>query len=382
MKTAEFISSIHHVNEDAWNLLCPDQSPFIQHAFFACLEDSGSTSKATGWQPHHLLIKEDATLVAAVPLFIKSHSYGEYMFDWAWAQAYHQHGIEYYPKLLNALPFTPATDKRWLLNNDNDESLLSFISNTIINESLRLQCSSCHCLFPNKDQSNQLKRLSWLQRTGYQYHWFNENYTDFSHFIEHMSSRKRKNIIKEREKITAQEITIVVKEGHQISNNDWQLFYHFYQDTYLKRSGHTGYLSLDFFLKIGKSMTDAIVMIQAEKISGESKNTIAAALFFKNTTTLYGRYWGCHQDYDSLHFELCYYQGIEYATTYNMKKFDAGAQGEHKIKRGFKPVKTWSNHWIHHQAFSDAIKTFITAESEDVEAHILAAKKLLPFKKI
>lgn len=382
MLKINFIDSIHRIDANDWNQLLSVDYPFLRHEFFNCLEDSGDTSAKTGWQPHHLVVYKDDQLIAAVPLFIKSHSYGEYMFDWAWAQAYHHHGMEYYPKLLNAIPFTPSTGERWLIKNKElKEQLFPIISESIIKESVRLNCSSAHCLFPIENHSNNLERLNWLHRTGYQYHWFNNGYNNFDDFLSALSSRKRKNIIKERNKILTQEIAIEVKEGAQLSSDDWTLFYNFYKDTYLKRSGHTGYLSLDFFISIGKKMPNSVAMIQAKKTLNDSSIVIAAALFFKDTTTLYGRYWGCHHDFDSLHFELCYYQGIEYAIKHNLQKIDAGAQGEHKIQRGFKPITVFSNHWINHTGFRDAITKFIQEEKKDVTAHINAASELLPFKK-
>lgn len=381
MLNVEFISSIHHADAEQWNPLVADNTPFLQHEFFACLEDSGSTSATTGWQPHHLVIEQDTSLIAAIPLFIKSHSYGEYMFDWAWADAYHRHRLEYFPKLLNAIPFTPATGQRWLLDDKNNHELIALISDAIVNESKRLGCSSSHCLFPTKSHADELKNLSWLKRSGYQYHWFNKNYQNFEDFLSHLSSRKRKNILKERAKVSAQNISIHIKEGCELNTEDWKIFHGFYQDTYLKLSGHNGYLPQAFFISLGKQLPEAIVMVQAQLSINENCQTVAAALFFKDDHTLYGRYWGCHHDFDSLHFELCYYQGIEYAIKHQLKTVDAGAQGEHKIQRGFEPVSTHSVHWIHHQGFRDAIAQFIEEEQKGVVAHIDAAKELLPFKK-
>jgi len=406
--SATFIRSIDHIEAADWNALCGTDYPFLRHEFFYAMEASKSTTEKTGWQAHHLLISQLSndnqstnTLVAIMPLFIKTHSYGEYVFDWSWADAYHRHGKEYYPKLLNAIPFTPATGARWAIKPGIDhEAIISFIKSTIILEAEKLQASSFHCLFPNKIDSDQLSaqllaQLSalpssqkaheeiitndheWLQRSGYQYHWFNDSYKDFDDFLSKMSSRKKKNIKKERLKVDSQNISLVTKQGSEISEEDWNNFYLFYQMTYLKRSGRQGYLSSTFFPLLAKHMPEHLVMIQAQ----HQGQAVAAALCFKDSETLYGRYWGCKEDFDSLHFETCYYQGIEYAIRHQLKRFDPGAQGEHKIQRGFTPIKTYSNHYLLNTDFHHAIKKFINVETQEVEQYIEEASSLLPFKK-
>lgn len=351
------------------------------------MENSGSTTANNGWQPHHLIVKDqnaNQAIVAIMPLFIKGHSYGEYVFDWSWAEAYQRNGMHYYPKLINAIPFTPATGKRWAINpNYSQEDILRYMNEEVIKEAQALKASSCHCLFPSLEAMEPLTETSWLQRTGYQYHWFNKHYQNFDDFLSTMSSRKRKNIKKERQKVAQHNITISVKVGEDISEQDWHDFYLFYQDTYIKRSGHTGYLSSSFFPLLAKNMSDAIVMIQASTQESEdgSSQAVAAALYFKDDNTLYGRYWGCKADYDSLHFEACYYQGIEFAIQQGLQRFDPGAQGEHKIQRGFTPIKTYSAHWIANADFRDAIEKFLVVEEREVEQYIEEASLLLPFKK-
>jgi predicted N-acyltransferase len=350
------------------------------------MEDSGSTTAKSGWQAHHLIISHsanDPSIIGVMPLFIKGHSYGEYVFDWSWAEAYQRHGMQYYPKLVNAIPFTPATGKRWGIDSAYEQTeILDFMREAIIKEASVLNASSCHCLFPSIDDVQLLKKSHWLQRTGYQYHWFNHDFQDFNDFLATMSSRKRKNIKKERQKIQQQNITITVKTGKEISEKDWEDFYLFYQDTYIKRSGHTGYLSASFFPILADYMSDAVVMILASVPSEEPSETVAAALYFKDSQTLYGRYWGCKADYDSLHFEACYYQGIEYAIAQGLQRFDPGAQGEHKIQRGFNPINTYSTHWIANEDFRDAIQKFLVVEEREVEQYIQEAGRLLPFKKV
>lgn len=380
--TATFIHSIHDISATQWNQLCGIDYPFLRHEFFAAMEDSCSTCADTGWQAHHLLVFNQHDLIAVMPLFIKTHSYGEYVFDWSWAEAYQRHGMSYYPKLLNAIPFTPATGPRWAIHSSYiEDDVLAFMSEAIITEAKTIQASSCHSLFSHLEKSLLLTHQQWQQRTGYQYHWFNKNYCDFNDFLSSMSSRKRKNIKKERKKIVQHNINIDIASGANISTEDWENFHLFYQITYMKRSGHTGYLSADFFPLLAKNLCENIVMMQASIINdSDKKETVAAALYFKDSTTLYGRYWGCKENFDSLHFELCYYQGIEYAIKNKLQRFDPGAQGEHKIQRGFTPIKTYSNHWIAHHDFNDAIQQFLQVEEKEVEQYIQEASKLLPFK--
>ena len=351
------------------------------------MEKSGSTNKDNGWQAHHAIIFNasdigNSTPIAIMPLFIKTHSYGEYVFDWSWAEAYQRHGMNYYPKLLNAIPFTPATGSRWAIDSAyTEKDVLTFISNSILEEAQIIHASSCHSLFSHADKSLLLENNTWQQRIGYQYHWFNQDYNDFDDFLSTMTSRKRKNIKKEREKITQHNIIIDVKSGSEIEPQDWHDFHIFYQLTYMKLSGHTGYLSADFFPLLAQTMCDNIVMIQASTLTDdEQKETVAAALYFKDSHTLYGRYWGCRESFDSLHFEICYYQGIEYAIKNKLERFDPGAQGEHKIQRGFTPIKTYSNHWIADHGFDRAIKDFLHIEKKEIGEYIKKSSELLPFK--
>ena len=379
MLSAHFITSINQVSSKEWNQICGIDYPFLRHEFFSAMENSGSTTKETGWEPHHLLIKEEANIVAIVPLFIKTHSYGEYVFDWSWAEAYHRHGIEYYPKLINATPFTPATGPRWAIEPSADPiKTMQFISGAIRDKAHTINASSCHCLFTSQPLSLQLKKQGWLQRTGYQYHWFNEDHSDFNDFLQSMNSRKRKSIIKERKKIIEQNISLITKQGSEITAKDWKDFYVFYQTTYLKRSRQQGYLSASFFPLLAEGMAENIIMTLA--FHDNEEDPVAAALCFKDSTTLYGRYWGCKESFDSLHFEACYYQGIDYAIQHQLKRFDSGAQGEHKIQRGFTPIETYSNHWIAHEEFHQAIKKFVDVEEIEIKQYIEEAKQSLPFK--
>jgi predicted N-acyltransferase len=372
------LSSIAQINPTTWNAIAAKSSPFLRHEFLLALETSGCTTSATGWEPHHAVVSNaTGDPVAFIPLYIKTNSYGEYVFDWSWADAYQSHGLQYYPKLLTAIPFTPSTSSRILTR--SDEALENFCEQAVVEiqaEANRLGASSWHVLFPLEHESIQMATHNLSQRKGCQFQWFNRDYNSFDDFLSAMSSRKRKNIRKERNSVSAQGITFDVLEGKDITAPIWKHFYVFYQSTYLIR-GREGYLNQDFFLQLGKSMPENLVMICAST----DEQLIASALFFKGEDKLYGRYWGSLEDYQFLHFETCFYQGIEYCIHNNLKQFDAGAQGEHKIQRGFEPVETLSNHWIANEAFSDAIDDFLKKEEAYIDSYIEEARKLLPFKK-
>jgi predicted N-acyltransferase len=376
-----FISSIHEVHSHHWNLLCPADYPFVRHEFLAALEDSGSIAVNTGWQAHHLLVEQDGELIAAMPGYLKTHSYGEYVFDWAWADAYRRYGLEYYPKWINAIPFTPCQGERLLTSTDyQSPELLALIADALTNACVKQQYSGWHCLFPGMALSEQLQTQGAMQRKGCQFHWFNRHYQDFEGFVATMSSRKRKNILKERRQVQEQGFEFQVKTGAQLTPDDWTTFYALYRNTYLKRSGHSGYLSAGFFQQLGATMSGNLVLISASKIDDADKQVMAAALFVRDSNTLYGRYWGCFEEYQFLHFETCYYQGIDYAITNQLQRFDGGAQGEHKIARGFEPVITYSNHWIKEPGFRTAIGQFLQEESEQIHRYAEQAQQLLPFK--
>ncbi|WP_299981099.1 GNAT family N-acetyltransferase [uncultured Pseudoteredinibacter sp.] len=382
----EFIPSIDAIDRDSWQNIWASDYPFIQYEFLQSLEQSQCVSKDSGWIPHHFLLwsadsqDDKGELLAAMPLYIKSHSYGEYVFDWAWADAYHRYGVEYYPKLLNAIPFTPATGPRYALAEGLDETLFCQIMlQQLQQECQRLEASSFHSLFPSSHQLNCLTTENQLlQRDAIQFHWINENYKSFDDFLASFKSRKRKSLKSERRKVAQQGVEIQCVEGADISAEQWQQFYHCYHLTYLKRSGRQGYLNHDFFKRLATNCTNSIMMVQAH-YDGQM---VAAALYFKDSGTLYGRYWGCLDDFDALHFEACYYQGIEYAIENKLKRFDPGAQGEHKIQRGFKPSYVHSAHWIASDEFRPAIEDFLKQESEHIKLYKEDAESYLPFKSV
>ena len=378
----EFLDSIDQIFADAWNALFPDDYPFIRHEFLAALERSGCTTPETGWTPHHLALYQQDQLIAVLPCYQKSHSYGEYVFDWAWADAYRRHGFDYYPKLVSAIPFTPSTGPRLGIHADwqdaaSYQQLLGLIQARIEGELARRGWSSWHGYFPPQALSDAWSARGWMQRLGVQYHWYNQNYRDFEDFLGRFSSRKRKTLRKERRRVRAQGLTLVRVEGAALQPQQMDAFYRFYHLTYLKRSGRHGYLNRAFFQRILASMAQHLLMVLAY----DGPELVAAALNFKDRYTLYGRYWGCLREYEFLHFEACYYQGIEYCIEQGLQRFDPGAQGEHKIQRGFEPVLTWSNHCIRDPDFRSAIEQFVNQEQRQIEHYMEQARTLLPFRK-
>lgn len=375
----EFIPSIHAIAAEQWNALRATDYPFIRHEFFSALEDSASTTPSTGWQPHHLVVRDQGDLVAAMPLFIKHHSYGEYVFDWAWADAWATYGFSYYPKLISAIPFTPCYGPRLLVNpHINSRELIPQLVGHLQQHMDQQGISSWHCLFPDNELKDQLNDVAVRPRLGCQFHWFNRGYQNFAEFLARMSSRKRKNILKERQRVAEQGFSFEWKQGSTITAADWDFFAELYRLTYLKRSGHSGYLQRDFFHLLGANLAEHTLLI----IARHQGTAVAAALFLHDSSTLYGRYWGCREEFDFLHFETCYYQGIDFAIAQRLERFDGGAQGEHKIQRGFEPVPTWSNHWIATKEFRGAIDNFLAEEARSVMNYITAAKNYLPFKSI
>lgn len=374
--TFDFISSINEIARSDWQALAGEDYPFIHYDFLAALENSGAVGGASGWQPRHLRISRAGKLVGLMPLYLKQHSWGEYVFDWAWADAYQRYGFNYYPKLVNAIPFTPATGPRLLLADNQDAELLPSLTAAMEVEIKRIGGSSWHCLFPEESFSRQLASQGASQRLGCQYHWLNQDYQTFDDFLASFNSRKRKNLKRERRRVQEQGLELVRKEGNEVSTEEWRQFYLFYHLTYFKRSGRQGYLNEVFFQTLARTMADKLMLVIARK----DNEMVAAALFFKGSDTLYGRYWGCREEFECLHFEACYYQGIEYAIEHKLQRFDPGAQGEHKIQRGFTPIPTWSNHWIARPDFRAAIDDFLERERPEMENYMEEAREWLPFR--
>ena len=375
---ARLVDSIDAVPAAAWDAVVGTGYPFLRHAFLQALESTDCASARSGWQPQHLLLEDAAgTLQGCLPLYLKEHSYGEYVFDWAWADAYQRHGLAYYPKLLSAVPFTPCAGPRLCLAPGTDpQDALTLVLRTITQTATARGLSSWHLLFPLTPDLPALQHESLLLRSGCQYQWFNRGYGNFDDFLATLSSRKRKNLRKERARVAEAGIHFRHLRGAAITPEIWRCFYRFYANTYLVR-GRRPYLNLDFFLQLGQHMPDTLLLVLAEK----DDSPVAGALFFQGEDTLYGRYWGCSNEHQFLHFETCYYQGIDHCIAQGLTRFDSGAQGEHKIQRGFEPVPTWSLHWIAHPAFREAIAEFVQDETRHVQHYLQHAAEYLPFRK-
>ncbi|MGF1768291.1 GNAT family N-acetyltransferase [Enterovibrio makurazakiensis] len=375
--TCHVVSSIAEIAEEEWNALLPDDYPFARYAFFTTLEQSEVIGRKSGWLPQYLAVYHRNHLVGAMPCFLKTHPYGEYVFDWSWAEAYEDAGIEYYPKLICAIPFTPASGERLFVSPTHDQrAVRAYLLGGMRSLANQLGCSGTHILFPTETSLSSITHYGYMERRAVQFHWFNRGYETFDNFLATLTSRRRKNIRKERKSISVQNVNVEIREGDDICPSDWQTFYRFYQRTYLKRSGHTGYLNQAFFEQLGASLTDNLVLALAF-IDDEP---VAGALYFKSTHTLYGRYWGCLAEYENLHFELCYYQGIEYCIKHGLHRFDAGAQGEHKLMRGFEPILTYSAHHLEHQGFHQAIGDYLQREHHLIQQYLEDAKAHLPYR--
>lgn len=364
------------VKAACWNNLIQKKDPFVRHEFLLALEQSASVCAETGWNPYHLQVYQQQELIAVMPLYLKHHSHGEYVFDQQWADAYNQSGMTYYPKWVNAIPYTPCQGQRILIKSgeDNQKVIQSCIE--YIKQLSELNnISSLHILFPHPDQTEHFQQ-SLLIRSGIQFQWFNKNYTDFENYLQAFTSRQRKKINKERRKINDQGIKFQRYSGLEISEQQWQVFFQFYQLTYLKR-GQSAYLNIEFFKQLADTMPEQIMLVLAIK----DQTYIAAALSFIGETTLYGRYWGCYEEYNSLHFETCYYQGLEYCIEHQLQKFDSGAQGEHKISRGFEPITTYSVHWIQNTHYAKLIADFLQREKVLITQYKKDCCLQLPFKK-
>ena len=368
--SVEIITSINEIAAADWNALT-DGTPLLSYAFLSALENSGSVGKGTGWNPHPLLVKQGDKLVGAMPLYLKSNSYGEYVFDWAWAEAYQRSWLEYYPKLLSAIPFSPITSARLLGSTDAQLLMIEALENTMRQHKL----SSAHVLFPDTACAQQFEAAGWLKRTGVQFRWQNKNYTDFEAFLATLSHDKRKKIHQERKKIHNAGIVCRHMKGADITENDWDFFYSCYSNTYREHHS-TPYLTRAFFSEIGKTMPQNILLILAE-IDGEA---IASTLNIYNQNTLYGRYWGATRFVSGLHFELCYYQAQMFCIAEKITYFEGGAQGEHKLARGFEPRPTCSYHKIAHADFEKAIKEFLKREADGIAAYTNELEERAPFK--
>lgn len=352
--------------------------PFLRHAFLQALEASGSACAASGWLPQHLLVESDSgdRLLAVLPLYLKNHSYGEYVFDWQWADAYRRHGLDYFPKLLSAIPFTPATGPRLAFREVAKEALLPLVAEALAARAQQVGASGWHILFPAGEEAVLWQAMGMDERLGCQFHWFNQGFRTFEDFLATFTSRKRKELKRERRLVSESGIRLQRFTGDDITPPHWEQFYRFYQLTYLKRSGHGGYLTPDFFARLHDTLRNSLLLVMAY----DGDTAIAGALNVFSSDTLYGRYWGAVREVPALHFEACYYQGIEFCIERGLQRFDPGAQGEHKISRGFTPVLTHSCHHIVHPDFRHAVRDFLARETIAVQQYRQDCSQALPFR--
>jgi uncharacterized protein len=376
--SVELVTSINKISAADWDALVfgsasVDTTPLLSHAFLSALENSGSVGKGTGWNPHSLIVKQDEKLVGAMPLYLKTHSYGEYVFDWAWADAYQRSGLDYYPKLLSAIPFSPITSARLLGSEAAQLLMIEALENTM----LQHQLSSAHVLFPDEACAKLFESAGWLKRVGVQFRWQNKNYADFEAFLATLNHNKRKKIHQERKKIANAGVVCKHIKGAEITKSDWDFFYQCYSNTYREHHS-TPYLTRDFFEEIGKTMPQNILLIVAEI----DREPVASTLNIYNQNTLYGRYWGAVQFISGLHFELCYYQAQMFCIAEKITFFEGGAQGEHKLARGFEPRPTCSFHKIAHSDFEEAIKRFLAQELLGIAAYTNELEERAPFKRL
>ncbi|MCH2351621.1 MAG: GNAT family N-acetyltransferase [Pseudomonadales bacterium] len=384
-RTATAINSINDIDSSDWNQCAnPEQmeyNPFLDHRFIKALEDSGSANSNTGWQPFHTIMRDKGRVVGVVPAYLKSHSQGEYVFDGAWADAWYRAGGEYYPKLQISIPFTPATGRRLLVATPLDSTQsIQEVEAQLLSATLqiaqKIQVSSLHITFMPKNQWENAGKLGLLKRVDTQFHWTNANYDSFEDFLRALSSKKRKNIRRERRGALENNIEIEWITGSDLTESHWDAFYQFYVDTGNRKWG-TPYLTRAFFSMLSETMPDETLLIMCKR---EGKY-IAGAINFIGSNTLFGRNWGCIEDHRFLHFETCYYQAIDFAIQHGINRVEAGAQGGHKIARGYMPQQTYSAHWIRNSEFRDAIKNYLNSEESFVQQDIDWIEKHTPFRK-
>jgi len=352
----KLVQGIAELDAASWDACVGPDQPFLGHAFLASLEESGSASSTTGWLPLHAVVEQDGQLLGCAPMYLKSHSYGEYVFDWGWADAFQRAGGRYYPKLQVAVPFSPVTGPRLLARADDGgdvDQRRRLLAAGLVEVAKKLRVSSLHVTFCTKAEWRLMGEMGMLQRQGQQFHWHNRGYQSFDDFLGSLKSSKRKTIRKERARVAQQGLTLEALTGAALTPAIWDVFYPFYRATVDKRWG-SAYLRKRFFQQLGESMADRVVLVMAR----HGGRYVGGALNLLGADTLYGRIWGCRQEFEFLHFEACYYQAIEFAIAHGLARVEAGAQGPHKLQRGYEPVPTYSAHWIRDAGFRDAVERF------------------------
>ena len=375
--SARVVENVANIPASTWETLSGIDNPFISYPFLLALEETGCATNEAGWLPHHLVVEEaNGEIVAIAPLYLKSHSQGEFVFDHGWAHAWERAGGRYYPKMQVAAPFSPVTGPRLLAGNgpNSDDARLTLLR-ALETVCEKLGLSSVHVTFCTKHEHELMGMAGWIQRVGRQFHWQNRDYTTFNDFLGALTSRKRKMIRKERQKVADQGITVRPLTGDEIRPEQWDAFYQFYVDTYDRKWGYP-YLNRAFFEAAQNRLGDRIVLVMADY----EGLPVAGALNLRGSDALYGRNWGCLGDFRFLHFEACYYQAIEYAIEHGLHTVEAGTQGPHKIQRGYEPVQTYSGHYIPNESFRDAVERFCRDEEREVDWEMEAYAENLPYR--
>jgi uncharacterized protein len=369
-------TSITDIDPAAWDALEAGGSPFLRHAFLAALESSGCVGPATGWEPAPITLHDERGVAAAVPAYVKAHSYGEFVFDFSWAQAYAQHGLPYYPKLVLGVPFTPATGARLLVRPDLDRTAMRARLISTVREFARERgLSSIHGLFVNEADRAALAADGWLARHDVQFHWHNQGYRDFDHYLDSFTADKRKKARRERRRVAEDGITFDTLLGAALDRATLDEIYDLHRDTFL-RHGHEPYLTRAMFHAMPNALGERF-MVKRARLAGE---TVAAAVFFWSDEALYGRYWGASERHHSLHFETCYHQGVEFCIERGIRHFEPGTQGEHKVSRGFVPTSTWSMHWIVDARFRAAIGDYLRREGAYMDRYARELETHVPYR--
>jgi len=372
------LDSLETIAASEWNALAPDRHPFLSHEFLSALERHQCVGEAAGWLPWHVVARDDGgKLLGAAPLYLKFNSYGEFVFDWNWAHAYQQQGLDYYPKLVSAIPYTPAASRRLLLaaGQPRPRETVNAIVEFVLEESRRHRFSVVHGLFPISEELEPLRERGFLHRLGCQFHWRNRGYRDFQDFLDGLTAKRRKNIQRERRLVREAGLELRLLYGQDLNEAQWRAVHGFYRSTF-HRLGGVPTLTLPFFLEIAATLRERLVLVLASRRGKD----VAGAISFRDETTLYGRHWGCEAEFDSLHFEACYYQGLEYCIRQGLQRFEPGAQGEHKIYRGFLPALTHSAHWIAHPGFQRAIAGFLARETPAVRDYARTLLQHSPYR--
>lgn len=371
------LKSINAISAVEWDSLNTDDNPFTSHAFLSAAETHGATVAGLGWYPHHLLLRDqDEKLLGALPLFLRTQSFGDFSHDWPWASAYERLGLSYYPKLVSGNPYTPTSGARFLLNTQAEpESVVNALLQAVLQQVPMTQASCWQCLYLREADLATMRREGLLIRQGTQFHWHNRGYRDFDDFLATFSADKRKKAKRERRRIAEQGLVISVRHGHEVEPALWDSIHKHYRETFARYGNYPAF-SRDFFMDIGKSLQQRLVLFLAH----HGDRHVATAICYRDRATLYGRHWGADADYHSLHFELCFHQGIDYCIQHGLQRFEPGAQGEHKLSRGFEPASTWSAFWIAEERMRTPVADFLARESQAVTEYQGEMAEHTPFK--